>query len=1101
MALDFWGFRAGPSFRLPLHPAGYLLLGAELLGLLLILWWTAPRRQALAWFRRQLQRPSVLPLALGALILAEIFVLRLPGQAVTPGLPLEAQGPSLALLGGMPWMLAAGMLGPGPAMFIGALGGLVRGAWETHSLFTPLHMAIQAGLVGALLRQDYVEWPGRAARLPVISGMAGGLLYGGLRSIENFLYCGGGFYESLDFMLSRLGTTLVAAALEAGIAGAICSWLTKQRYVDWYRPRRLRVGPYNRSLAARLITIFLVVGAISSGVLVYGDWLLAQSSAREFIERQITQAADQVAGSIPYFIQTGRSLQMQIAAETATMAESGEISQEKLDRLVRRTAFFDSLAVYDAELDLIATAPAGEVPGEGTPFEIGAALDTTLHGPPQEVVLRPLAGPGLARLAFLAPIVPEDGERIGVVVGVTSLDRNPYLMPALGILNALSPGEAFITDSNGLILAHPDAGRALQRFDLGEARLDEVVSDTAPDGSRRLLHIRPVDGYPWHVVTLIPQSEVQKVALRLAANLFAMISGVGLAVLIAVYLISRRLTRPLRTMASAAQAIARGNLSHRIQESGQDEIGRLATSFERMRQRLKARLDEMGLLLNASQQVSRSFNLEASLPDILEGLREITKADLVRVVLEGWDGSAAAGEAFSAGSDPGQWALLDPQVLRLCREKGQFSLDNPARARAVLNVEALKEPMQSLMALPLRHEGEYLGALWLGYRAPHGYRVDESQLLSILSGQLAVAVSNTRLFRRVEQERLRLAAVLETTPDAVILVDPDDRISLANPAAEAVLACRPEEALGRPADAVVMPEELRELLLEHGTDRGSAEISLDAGRTLFASVSVLRAGEAQASGRVCVLWDITHYKRLDALKSEFVSTVSHDLRAPLTLMRGYATMLTMVGAMNEQQKEFVGKILASADQMSELIENLLDLGRIEAGIELALREVPISELLESVMDAYRPQAANKQISLAVEMGDEMTPVEVDATLMRQAIANLVDNALKYTPAKGEVTLRAWQREGLQVVQVEDTGVGIAPTDQARLFERFYRARRKETLNVKGSGLGLAIVKSIVQQHQGRVSVESKLGQGSTFTIEFPIRRPAAENAEADHDTG
>lgn len=292
-----------------------------------------------------------------------------------------------------------------------------------------------------------------------------------------------------------------------------------------------------------------------------------------------------------------------------------------------------------------------------------------------------------------------------------------------------------------------------------------------------------------------------------------------------------------------------------------------------------------------------------------------------------------------------------------------------------------------------------------------------------------------------------------------------------------------------------MPDELRELLRERGTEGGSAEISLDAGRTLFASVSVLHAGEAQTSGRVCVLWDITHYKRLDALKSEFVSTVSHDLRAPLTLMRGYATMLTMVGAMNEQQKEFVSKILASADQMSELIENLLDLGRIEAGIELALREVPISVLLDSVMNAYRPQAANKQIRLAIEMGDDMAPIEVDATLMRQAIANLVDNALKYTPAKGEVTVRAWQREGQQVVQVEDTGVGIAPTDQARLFERFYRARRKETLNVKGSGLGLAIVKSIVQQHKGRVSVDSKLGQGSTFTIEFPIRQPAAENVE------
>jgi two-component system sensor histidine kinase BaeS len=116
-------------------------------------------------------------------------------------------------------------------------------------------------------------------------------------------------------------------------------------------------------------------------------------------------------------------------------------------------------------------------------------------------------------------------------------------------------------------------------------------------------------------------------------------------------------------------------------------------------------------------------------------------------------------------------------------------------------------------------------------------------------------------------------------------------------------------------------------------------------------------------------------------------------------------------------------------------------------------------------------------------------VEVDPTLFRQAVANLVDNAIKYTPAGGSVTLRAFQADGRQTVRVEDTGLGIAPTDQARLFERFYRARRKETLREKGTGLGLAIVKSIVEQHGGRVSLESRLGAGSAFTLEIPVGQP------------
>jgi signal transduction histidine kinase len=199
-------------------------------------------------------------------------------------------------------------------------------------------------------------------------------------------------------------------------------------------------------------------------------------------------------------------------------------------------------------------------------------------------------------------------------------------------------------------------------------------------------------------------------------------------------------------------------------------------------------------------------------------------------------------------------------------------------------------------------------------------------------------------------------------------------------------------------------------------------------------------------------------------------------------------MLTMVGAMNDQQKEFVSKILSSADQMGTLIDNLLDLGRIEAGVGLDLEEVAVEELIEQAVEAFQPQAVNKQISLSAELSDDMVPIEADATLLRQAIANLVDNALKYTQAKGSVAISASQEHDRQYIQVTDTGLGIAPTDQARLFEKFYRARRQESLQVKGTGLGLAIVKSIVEQHEGRVTLESKLGSGSTFTIDIPIQQ-------------
>jgi signal transduction histidine kinase len=287
---------------------------------------------------------------------------------------------------------------------------------------------------------------------------------------------------------------------------------------------------------------------------------------------------------------------------------------------------------------------------------------------------------------------------------------------------------------------------------------------------------------------------------------------------------------------------------------------------------------------------------------------------------------------------------------------------------------------------------------------------------------------------------------------------------------------------------VTSPEVLE--LLQPGSERRTADVAVGSGRALFATATDIRPGGEDQAGRVCVLWDITHFKKVDMLKSEFVSTVSHDLRAPLTLMRGYATMLSMVGAMNEQQKDFVRKIHESIEAMTQLVDNLLDLGRIEAGVGLNLEAVNIESVLQDVAGAYQAQAANKRISLLADIPGGMRPIEADLTLLRQAVANLVDNAIKYTQPGGRVTLHARQHDGRQVISIEDSGVGIAPTDQARLFEKFYRARRSETLREKGSGLGLAIVKSVAEQHGGRVTVESRLGVGSTFTLELPARLAA-----------
>jgi PAS domain S-box-containing protein len=396
--------------------------------------------------------------------------------------------------------------------------------------------------------------------------------------------------------------------------------------------------------------------------------------------------------------------------------------------------------------------------------------------------------------------------------------------------------------------------------------------------------------------------------------------------------------------------------------------------------------------------------------------------------------------------------------------------------------------IRAVIVVPMRSKDHDVGVMWLGYGEAHQFSDTEVDFLSTLASQAAVAVENARLFQATEGGRRRLAAILESTSDAVIVTDDAERVLLLNPAAAEVFGTDSKTSSGKLITEAVQEEKVIHLLtapMDHGVPL-TDEVPLPDGRTLYASASVIVSGDGQTIGRVAVLRDITYLKELDEMKSEFVATVSHDLRSPLTFMRGYATMIPMVGDVSPKQKLYVEKIMGGIAQMTELIDDLLDLGRIEAGVGLMSEPCRLDDIIVAQVDAMRPQARANGLTLRLDHTEDVTVVVGDASLLRRVISNLVDNAIKYTPEGGTVTV-GWETRGDRVlISVADTGVGIAKADHVRLFEKFSRIKRRETINIKGSGLGLAIVKSIVERHHGRVWVESELGQGCTFYVELPI---------------
>jgi PAS domain S-box-containing protein len=443
---------------------------------------------------------------------------------------------------------------------------------------------------------------------------------------------------------------------------------------------------------------------------------------------------------------------------------------------------------------------------------------------------------------------------------------------------------------------------------------------------------------------------------------------------------------------------------------------------------------------------------------------------------------------FTLGPAGDKYIHLDEQILRQVQGQDRLVLSNVSRTRTLDLDPSLPQPA-SLLAVALRHENRYYGAMWAAYDQPRTFTESDARFVTTIAGQAALATANAHLFLNVEASRRQLEAILNSTPDPVLVIDPQNRLLLANPAAARVVGVDIAKSGGETVETLIQQKSLLDLLQAAPSEKQSAEIVFDGGRTYLATASSVVA-EGRPVGRVCILRDVTHFKELDSMKSEFVATVSHDLRSPLTLMRGYATMLEMVGELNDQQQGYVRKIVSGVENMSRLVNNLLDLGRIEIGVGLQVENAPIQDIVERVVGALQLQASQKNISLSVNVGRDLpATIDADQALLHQGVYNLVENAIKYTPNGGQVVVRVRVTQNDLVFEVQDDGIGIPSSDMTHLFEKFYRGKQREARSQHGTGLGLAIVRSIAERHGGKVWVESELGKGSTFFLQVPIIQP------------
>jgi PAS domain S-box-containing protein len=1035
-------------------------------------------------------------------LLACFVGFRLPGALQPmPNTPLELPPPAMMILSAIPWALAGGLLGPLPAVVLALLSGLLIGVYETHNPFTPLEMGILALLFSAAVRQNYRTRFYRFLRHPlgavlvVLAAYVPLIIWGSLFSTNDSLAV------RLDYAFTQAWLVYAARAGELLAAGLIAELVFLLVPGLWARKRPLAPSPAESNIQVRFFygTVPLVALLVLS--LLVADWLVSIKAAERMLRGQLSSTAQVAAESLPYFTETGQNLILTMATPDL-LETSPDMLPDELARRLRSVPFFRQLSLYDDGGELLLGFPqSGSGRFELEPEE-DAGIGLALRGVTTQVyIVKPLPGETSAQVSFIAAVRGENEETVrGVLLGRTDLNTNPFTQPVLTALQGLDElqGQGMIISEQGAILFHPDSSQIMQTYS-GEMGMEDYFEiQPAPDNTRQYVSYNLVDGRPWAIVITVPVRVAQDLALGIAFPLLLALIVFAAAIFVFLRYSLRAVTSSLQMLAQEAGFISLGQLDRPLKQQGVDEVGRLSAVFEQMRANLSHRLDELNSLLRVSQGVSAHLDIRQAVQPILEAAL-VEDACAVRLVFV-QDVTLNANEhgpvAFGLGPAAQLYAPFDYQLFELVRQQDMLSLPNVPRTRRLQVSPGAPQP-GALIAIAIRYENQFHGVLWVAYDHPRNFSEEETRFLSTLASEASLAATNARLYATAEVGRQRLEAVLDSTPEPVLVIDEQARLLLLNPAAMHVPGLILAKEAGQPIHKVVGAQELLRLLTASQHERiSSREIGLANGKVYYASVSPV-LNEDRPVGKVCILRDITHFKELEQLKSEFVATVSHDLRSPLTLMRGYATMLQMVGDLNEQQKGYVRKIVSGVENMSRLVSNLLDLGRIEAGIGLKIEHISVNDIADDVINSLQLQAVQKDIRLLQEASgaNKKLVIDADRALIQQAMYNLVENAIKYTSVGGQVKVRLEGRVNSVLLEIHDTGIGIAPLDLPHLFEKFYRSGRREAYQQRGTGLGLAIVKSIAERHGGRVWVDSQLGKGSTFSLEVPCEQLHAPNGE------
>ncbi len=595
--------------------------------------------------------------------------------------------------------------------------------------------------------------------------------------------------------------------------------------------------------------------------------------------------------------------------------------------------------------------------------------------------------------------------------------------------------------------------------------------------------------------------------------------------LIGVVLIGHELARRTRQVYSLDVALAQ---QQAVLAQKSEVLQRTATD-------LGDRLLELRSLQEVAKALATTLRTEETLQLVVATLAQVTGSSHCAVALIDRDSAAAAREGAALEGALISDDLPEPVAFRV------LLAEEPVTLAACESSQPLRAPSGSggnlgaqlgghpYFVTALVSRGHAIGALYVAEHGSAAGRPDMSpslntskELLTSFAYFAATATENARLYQDAYEKRRELEAVLAGIGDGVVVVDTDLSLLLMNPVARDILGLESEPPggvplrpyLAAPAFADLLretlasvQEQIRELDLPavRRLPAGAYERTDGELRTYGALASPILDADAEVSGVVAVLRDITAQKEVERMKSNFLSVVSHELRTPLHSIKGFVEIILMgkTGPMTELQEDFLKTVSTQTTALQRMIDDLLEFSRMGAGrIKLNLEEVSLPAIAQGVGMKLAPLAEEGKLALYLNFPHDLPAIQGDRARLEQVLTNLVENAIKFTPPHGEIAISALRYGDHVRLTVQDTGIGIPPDEQEKIFDQFYQVDRGEKRAYRGTGLGLSISRHIVERHDGSIWVESDgiSGRGSSFHVELPIDLRPAEAPTIDFMT-